>query len=186
VSSGTAASAPKLLPRRSPGLRKWPLTCGFALLAGSLQSLLQRFDSARRLEASDLSSRMSEAIFSFRSVSGSPAWWSLMTPRSAPSAPKTLPRRGPTVGFVEKRNSRSRARYRDPLGRLTSKTFVRKADAQRFPGRMAGRPSASHPYPQHPLARPWGADLSARSDAQSGKDELGVFDSIAYAAQHLF
>jgi hypothetical protein len=36
------------------------------------------------------------------------------------------------LGFVEKRNGKYLARYRDPLGRQRSKTFVRKADAQRF------------------------------------------------------
>lgn len=36
------------------------------------------------------------------------------------------------MGYVEKRGRRYRARYRDPLGRLTSKSFTRKADAERF------------------------------------------------------
>ena len=36
------------------------------------------------------------------------------------------------MGNVEKRNGRYRARYRDALGRRRSKTFTRKADAQRF------------------------------------------------------
>ncbi|MDP9386972.1 MAG: site-specific integrase [Actinomycetota bacterium] len=38
------------------------------------------------------------------------------------------------MGFVEKRSGEQgyRARYRDPLGRQHSRTFVRKADAQRF------------------------------------------------------
>lgn len=38
------------------------------------------------------------------------------------------------MGFVEKRQGESgyRARYRDPLGRQHSRTFARKADAQRF------------------------------------------------------
>jgi integrase len=36
------------------------------------------------------------------------------------------------MGFVEKRGRRYRARYRDPLGRLTSKSFTRKVDAERF------------------------------------------------------
>jgi len=36
------------------------------------------------------------------------------------------------VGFVEKRNGRYRARYRDPLGHQRSETFSRKADAQRY------------------------------------------------------
>ena len=35
------------------------------------------------------------------------------------------------MGFIEKRSGGYRARYRDPLGRLTSKTFTRKADAER-------------------------------------------------------
>jgi len=36
------------------------------------------------------------------------------------------------MGFIEKRNGRYRARYRDPLGRQRSETFTRKADADRF------------------------------------------------------
>ncbi len=36
------------------------------------------------------------------------------------------------MGFIEKRSGGYRARYRDPLGRLTSKTFTRKADAERW------------------------------------------------------
>ena len=36
------------------------------------------------------------------------------------------------MGFIEKRSGNYRARYRDPLGRLTSKTFTRKADAERW------------------------------------------------------
>jgi hypothetical protein len=38
------------------------------------------------------------------------------------------------MGFIERRSGegRYRARYRDPLGRQRSKTFGRKADAQRF------------------------------------------------------
>ncbi len=36
------------------------------------------------------------------------------------------------MGFVEKRNGRYRARYRDPLGHQRCETFSRKADAQRF------------------------------------------------------
>ena len=38
------------------------------------------------------------------------------------------------MGFVEKRSSHGqyRARYRDPLGRQRSRSFTRKADAQRF------------------------------------------------------
>ena len=40
------------------------------------------------------------------------------------------------MGYVQKRNGRYRARYRDPLGRMTSATFDRKADAQRFLAEM--------------------------------------------------
>jgi hypothetical protein len=40
------------------------------------------------------------------------------------------------VGYIQKRNGRYRARYRDPLGRTTSTTFDRKADAQRFLAEM--------------------------------------------------
>lgn len=38
------------------------------------------------------------------------------------------------MGFIEKRTGERgyRARYRDPLGEQRSKTFARKADAQRF------------------------------------------------------
>ena len=38
------------------------------------------------------------------------------------------------MGFIEKRPGERgyRARYRDPLGEQRSKTFARKADAQRF------------------------------------------------------
>jgi hypothetical protein len=40
------------------------------------------------------------------------------------------------VSYIQKRNGRYRARYRDPLGRMTSTTFDRKADAQRFLAEM--------------------------------------------------
>ncbi len=40
------------------------------------------------------------------------------------------------MGFIEKRSGGYRARYRDPLGRLTSKTFTRKADAERWTKEM--------------------------------------------------
>ena len=36
------------------------------------------------------------------------------------------------MGFIEKRNGRYRARYRDPLGRQRCETFTRKADAERY------------------------------------------------------
>ena len=36
------------------------------------------------------------------------------------------------MGFIEKRSGHYRARYADPLGKLHSKTFRRKADADRF------------------------------------------------------
>ena len=36
------------------------------------------------------------------------------------------------MGYIEKRNGKYRARYRDPLGRAHSKTFTRKADADRL------------------------------------------------------
>lgn len=36
------------------------------------------------------------------------------------------------MGFIEKRNGRYRARYRDPLGDQRCKTFTRRADAERF------------------------------------------------------
>ena len=40
---------------------------------------------------------------------------------------------------IEKRSGHYRLRYRDPLGRQHSKTFIRKADAVALPGRP-GRP----------------------------------------------
>jgi len=36
------------------------------------------------------------------------------------------------MGFIERRNGKYRARYRDPLGNQRGKTFTRKADAERF------------------------------------------------------
>ena len=36
------------------------------------------------------------------------------------------------MGYVQKQRGKYRARYRDPMGRTTSRTFVRKADADRF------------------------------------------------------
>lgn len=36
------------------------------------------------------------------------------------------------MGFIEKRSGKYRARYRDLSGRMRSKTFTRKADAERF------------------------------------------------------
>jgi site-specific recombinase XerC len=36
------------------------------------------------------------------------------------------------VGYIEKRQDKYGARYRDPLGRVTSRSFSRKADAQRY------------------------------------------------------
>jgi integrase len=36
------------------------------------------------------------------------------------------------LGYVEKQRGKYRARYRDPSGRITSRTFPRKADAERF------------------------------------------------------
>jgi integrase len=40
------------------------------------------------------------------------------------------------MGFIEKRSGGYRARYRDPLGHLASKTFTRKADAERWAREM--------------------------------------------------
>ena len=40
------------------------------------------------------------------------------------------------MGFIEKRSGGYQARYRDPLGHLTSKTFTRKADAERWAREM--------------------------------------------------
>jgi integrase len=36
------------------------------------------------------------------------------------------------MGYVQKHRGKYRARYRDPAGRMTSRTFVRKTDADRF------------------------------------------------------
>lgn len=36
------------------------------------------------------------------------------------------------MGFIEKRNGKYRARYRDPVGAQRCRTFTRKADAERF------------------------------------------------------
>jgi len=36
------------------------------------------------------------------------------------------------MGSIERRSGKYRARYRDSLGRAHSKTFIRKADADRF------------------------------------------------------
>ena len=36
------------------------------------------------------------------------------------------------MGYVQKHNGKYRARYRDPHGRVTSRSFPRKADAERF------------------------------------------------------
>ena len=36
------------------------------------------------------------------------------------------------MGYVQKHRGKYRARYRDPVGRVTSRTFPRKADAERF------------------------------------------------------
>jgi len=36
------------------------------------------------------------------------------------------------MGYVQRHHGKYRARYRDPLGRTTSKTFTRKSDADRF------------------------------------------------------
>jgi len=40
------------------------------------------------------------------------------------------------MSYIQKRHGRYRARYRDPLGRVTSTTFDHKADAQRFLAEM--------------------------------------------------
>lgn len=36
------------------------------------------------------------------------------------------------MGYVQKRNGNYRARYKDPVGHVHSKTFDRKMDAERF------------------------------------------------------
>jgi hypothetical protein len=52
--------------------------------------------------------------------------------------PRTRPEAQEVIGmsYVQERNGRYRARYRDPLGRMTSTTFDHKADAQRFLAEM--------------------------------------------------
>ena len=40
------------------------------------------------------------------------------------------------MGYIQKQRGKYRARYRDPLGRVTSTTFDRKSDAQRFLAEM--------------------------------------------------
>ncbi len=36
------------------------------------------------------------------------------------------------MSYIQKRDGKYRARYKDPLGKTLSRTFARKADAQRF------------------------------------------------------
>jgi hypothetical protein len=68
------------------------------------------------------------------------------------------------MSYVERRNGRYRARYRDPLGRVTSNTFDRKADALRFLAEMEtdkGRGSWIDPrHADLPLAR-WSEEFLA-------------------------
>jgi integrase len=68
------------------------------------------------------------------------------------------------MSYVERRNGRYRARYRDPLGRVTSTTFDRKADAQRFLAEMeTEKARGSWIDPRHadlPLAQ-WSAEFLA-------------------------
>ena len=68
------------------------------------------------------------------------------------------------MGFIQKRNGKYRARYRDPLGRMTSTTFNRKADAQRFLAEMeTDKARGAWIDPRHaelPLAQ-WSAEFLA-------------------------
>lgn len=58
------------------------------------------------------------------------------------------------MGFIEKRDGRYRARYRDPLGRQRCETFTRKADAERYlrecRSRSSGAAGSTRPGPIWP------------------------------------
>jgi hypothetical protein len=64
------------------------------------------------------------AIFPFPGRITGVRRWGLAAPRTRP--------RGGDLGYIERRSGKYRGRYRDPLGRAHSKTFTRKADADRF------------------------------------------------------
>jgi integrase len=68
------------------------------------------------------------------------------------------------MGYIEKQRGRYRARYRDPLGRVTSTTFDRRADAQRFLAEMeTEKARGSWIDPRHadlPLAK-WSEEFLA-------------------------
>ena len=69
------------------------------------------------------------------------------------------------MSYVQKRNGRYRARYRDPLGRITSSTFDLKADAQRFLAEMEtdkfrGTWIDPRPHAEVPLAQ-WSQEFLA-------------------------
>ena len=84
-------------------------------------------------------------------------------PDRAPAAPRGF-REVPILGYIQKRNGRYRARYRNPLGRVTSSTFDRKADAQRFLAEMeTDKARGTWIDPRHadlPLAR-WSDEFLA-------------------------
>ncbi len=75
------------------------------------------------------------------------------------------------MGYVQKRSGRYRARYRDPVGRMTSKTFARKADAERFLNEM-----------QVDLAR--GAWIDPRGAEMALADWAEEFLSLARRLSH--
>ena len=68
------------------------------------------------------------------------------------------------MGYIEKQRGKYRARYRDPLGRVTSSTFERKTDAQRFLAEMeTDKSRGTWIDPRHadlPLAR-WSEEFLA-------------------------
>ncbi len=68
------------------------------------------------------------------------------------------------MGYIQRRERKYRARYRDPLGRMTSTTFERKADAQRFLAQMeTDKARGAWIDPRHaelPLAR-WSEEFLA-------------------------
>jgi hypothetical protein len=66
------------------------------------------------------------------------------------------------MGYIEKRTGHYRARYRDPLGRQRSETFIRKADAERsLREGAAGSTPVAPTWPWRPGPRsssPWPGD----------------------------
>ena len=65
-------------------------------------------------------------------VLGRPPETSISRPSRAHFAPRSAAQEVVELGYVQKRDGRYRARYRDPVGKMTSRTFLRKADTERF------------------------------------------------------